>query len=322
MNVNSSKSQFLTPTRFCSNTSPFLAFERTPPEPEKTKIGYRLAGAGIGAVTTKVGVELAEIAAGMTLGNRVTNGGELMPRRVSQQVIKEMVEESGLKDKGFKYRFVKGTYDSSTQNARRLNFFYNRDHFLGRLSRARWLPDFLKDGCKTYLKRKGIKDAESSAAYVTESLYAYAPENRPSLILHEIGHAKVQNQGFLGKTLLRARMATPFIAVPAIAVALFSDKTDKFAKNAFAKVKKFAHDNIFKIILLLNAPMLIDELLASKEAITKLKNSPIVKPEHLQAFKNKMGIAFTTYLLFALAFAGAAKLGVFLKDKITGYNQV
>lgn len=307
-------------TRFCSNSSPFLAFEKKAPEPENAKLSYRIAGAGIGAITTKVGVDLAEMATGMTLANKVTNGPELIPRRVSQQIIKEIIEESGLKEKGFKYRFVKDTYDSTTQNARRLNFFYNRDHMLGRLSRVNWMPEFIKDACKNYLTRKAKIDASSSAAYVTESCYAYAPERRPSLILHEIGHAKIQHNTKLGRLLLKTRMIAPFIAIPTIGAALFSSKTDKFAKTTMSKVKTFLHDNIFKVVLVLNAPMLIDEILASKQAINKLKSSPIVKPEHLKAFKGKMGIAFTSYLLFALAFASAAKIGIFIKDKITGYN--
>lgn len=146
---------------------------------------------------------------------------------------------------------------------------------------------------------------------------------KPLSVMHEIGHAINRNGNFLTKMPKRLAMIARGMLIPlAILTAIFTKKTESSEnkqetnKSSFAKLKEFVHKHIGLTVAGLSIPLLIEEGLASASAI-KFANASKVLSETAKNQHNKvLKIAYGSYLIGTATVASAVSLAVFVKDKI------
>lgn len=136
---------------------------------------------------------------------------------------------------------------------------------------------------------------------------AVAPKSKPSLILHELGHAINSKKGTFMGLLQKARRYVPF-APMALLVAnrLFSNETD--GKKSF--VEKHAGILGFSASI----PILVEEASASLRGINAAKKA-LVNPANLKLLKKNYAFAWCTYLLGAVAMGIACKQTIIQESK-------
>jgi hypothetical protein len=148
-----------------------------------------------------------------------------------------------------------------------------------------------------------------------QSNIAEVHESRPSVLLHELGHAIDWNKSAFSKLLANTRfkaMAAAGILIPIAFAHKKSDGQDTFGD--------FLNKHIGAISFLSFVPTLITEATASLRGLGYLKKyaeqHKSVTQEMIKNYKTRMGWAYGTYAATALLTPIAIKLGVMVKDKI------
>jgi hypothetical protein len=149
-------------------------------------------------------------------------------------------------------------------------------------------------------------------------LYAFAPAEKASYILHELGHASHYKNKLIRNFMLAGKTVVPRVFGIALILGMVHNTSqDTGQRKGINKVTGFIHDNIGKLAFLSMTPVLADELMASTKAISHAAKSKLLTPTELKAFKGRLGLAFSTYLLATVGLIIASKTGIYLKDKLT-----
>lgn len=140
-----------------------------------------------------------------------------------------------------------------------------------------------------------------NAFFVDELKLAVAPERKPSLILHELGHA-VNAKGGITKLLQKTRRYAPYAPTALLlANGMFSDKTDG--------KKSFIERNAGKLGFIAFLPTIIEEGLASFRGVKSAK-SVLKNPPKLNILKTNYALALCTYIIAGIGLGIASKQAV------------
>lgn len=202
---------------------------------------------------------------------------DIIPENIVTDVANKMIQDNKLASKKFKAALVEVAEPKPTTVESLKNFF--NDHFDTKLNTA------------------------------------WASKNRPSVILHEIGHAIDWNKSKISKILVKTRFWAIGAAGILVSSAFMYKKSDD-PNNIGNKIDK----HIGAISFLSFVPTLITEASASLKGLKYLKQHTSVSPEMIKNFKTRMVWAFGTYAATALLTPVAIKLGVMVKDKIVSGN--
>ena len=143
-----------------------------------------------------------------------------------------------------------------------------------------------------------------NAFYMDKLKLAVAPKSKPSLILHELGHAINAKKGGILKFFQKSRMHTASIPTALFMLnGLFKDRS-----NPYANQKNFIERNAGKIGFLAFLPTIIEEGLASLRGVKAAKK--ILPKVNLSALKRNYFFAWMTYVIAGLGLGVASKLAV------------
>lgn len=171
----------------------------------------------------------------------------------------------------------------------------NKDHIANRYG---------KIGQKLSGELSSVAGGEN-AFYSDAIKLAVAPKSKPSLILHELGHAINAHSGKLLKFLQESR--GKLTAIPSVLL-LFNQLTPKEENNK----KTFIERNAGKIGFLAFLPTIIEEGIASLRAISASKkvNKAINASMDIKALKKNYAFAWMTYLISGILFGIGTKLTI------------
>ena len=264
--------------------------------------GYTTAGAAsLGLITTLT----------RPIGKILFNKPDIMTKDTVEKIATTMKKAA---PKDFKYSYINPTKLGIFDNKLTAQIKYYNNNFLGKICQSKKAPPFIKKVASAINNSRLNQFISAGAAILPNAKYAYTTSKVPSLILHEIGHAINANSRY-AKYVMKARILSPLLFLPVVLMA-FSHNKEKKADSIFAKTRKLLNDNIGKVILLLNMPVLIDEFNASRNAIKHVTASKLLNPETLTKFKGKLGLAYLTYVIGTVSCMLAMKLGIKIKDKI------
>ena len=161
--------------------------------------------------------------------------------------------------------------------------------------------DMLKNQLPSLADNLDVVAQGKNAFYSSLHNFAVAPKSRPSLMLHELGHAINSEKSKLFKTLQNLRIAGAFAPM---AIAFLNKITggDKDGKESF--IEKHAGIIGFSAFL----PTIIEEGMASFRGIKAAKN--ILPKANLGALKKNYFFAWMTYLLAGIATGIVSKLAI------------
>lgn len=147
--------------------------------------------------------------------------------------------------------------------------------------------------------------ARGENAFFADKLkLAVAPKSKPSLILHELGHAINAKKGGILKLFQKSRMHTASIPTALFMLnGLFKDRS-----NPYDNQKNFIERNAGKIGFLAFLPTIIEEGLASLRGVKAAKK--ILPKVNLSALKRNYFFAWMTYIIAGLGLGVASKLAV------------
>jgi len=205
---------------------------------------------------------------------------DIIPKYIVKDVANKMIKDNDLENKGFKASFV-DTPEPRPTTVDSLKKLFS-DHFNPATNEA------------------------------------FAHTNRPSVMLHEIGHAIDWNKSALSKFLVNTRFKALAVAGFLVPMAFYHKNSEQGSAG------DWINKHIGTISFLSFVPTLITEASASKKGYDYLKKysekCAEVTPEMLKNFKIRMGWAFGTYAATALLTPIAIKLGVMVKDKMVSDN--
>lgn len=147
--------------------------------------------------------------------------------------------------------------------------------------------------------------AKGENAFYADSLkLAVAPKNKPSLILHELGHAINAHKGKFLKFLQTTRGKLTALAPALVLLNNFSQKSDN--------EKTFIERNAGKIGFLAFLPTIIEEGIASIRGIKAAKQikQTVDKSINLKPLKRNYAFAWMTYLISGIIFGIGTKLSL------------
>lgn len=149
--------------------------------------------------------------------------------------------------------------------------------------------------------------AKGENAFYTDQLkLAVAPKNKPSLILHELGHAINAHKGKFLKFLQKSRMFASAVPTALIMLNGLSKKDDNNPS--------FIEKNAGKIGFAAFLPTIIEEGLASIRGI-KAAKSTLGKTVNLTPLKRNYFFAWLTYVIAGIGLGVAAKQSVIENQK-------
>lgn len=152
--------------------------------------------------------------------------------------------------------------------------------------------------------------AKGQNAFYTDHLkLAVAPKSKPSLILHELGHAITAHKGKFLKFLQKSRIYAA--SVPTALVFLNSA-----AKKPNGE-KTFIEKHAFALGFLWFLPTILEEGLASLRGINAAKQvkKAVDKTMNLKPLKRNYAFAWLTYVIAGLGLGVAAKQSVLTEKK-------
>ena len=152
--------------------------------------------------------------------------------------------------------------------------------------------------------------AKGQNAFYTDHLkLAVAPKSKPSLILHELGHAITAHKGKFLKFLQKSRIYAA--SVPTALVFLNSA-----AKKPNGE-KTFIEKHAFALGFLGFLPTILEEGLASLRGINAAKQvkKAVDKTMNLKPLKRNYAFAWLTYVIAGLGLGVAAKQSVLTEKK-------
>ncbi len=143
-----------------------------------------------------------------------------------------------------------------------------------------------------------------NAFYMDQLKLAVAPKNKPSLILHELGHAVNAHKGRFLKFLQSSRGKLAAIAPMLLLLDKFSQKSD----NEQTFIEKHAGKIGFFAFL----PTIIEEGLASLRGINSAKQikQTLNNSINLKPLKRNYAFAWLTYLISGIIFGISTKLSL------------
>lgn len=147
--------------------------------------------------------------------------------------------------------------------------------------------------------------AKGENAFYADSLkLAVTPKNKPSLILHELGHAINAHKGKFLKFLQTTRGKLTALAPALVLLNNFSQKSDN--------EKTFIERNAGKIGFLAFLPTIIEEGIASIRGIKAAKQikQTVDKNINLKPLKRNYAFAWMTYLISGIIFGIGTKLSL------------
>ena len=152
------------------------------------------------------------------------------------------------------------------------------------------------------LRQVLIPVAKGENAFYMDSLkLAVAPEKKPSLILHELGHAINASKGKFLKFLQKSRAYTPYVPTAVLLA-------NSMFKNSGTH-SDFIEKNAGVIGFLSFLPTIIEEGLASFRGVNAAKKV-LGKTVSLKALKRNYFTAWLTYLLAGIGVGVASKMAV------------
>lgn len=147
--------------------------------------------------------------------------------------------------------------------------------------------------------------AGKNAFFMSEKKLAVAPKNKPSLILHELGHAGNATSKFW-KIMQKSRRFTPYAPVAALILSKIKTKDDGRPN--------FVERNAGKLGFCAFLPTIIEEGKASLRGISQAKKTLASEIKSgrikLGALKRNYFIAFLTYVLAGIGLGVATKYAV------------
>ncbi|MDD3013487.1 MAG: hypothetical protein PHC34_07265 [Candidatus Gastranaerophilales bacterium] len=237
-------------------------------------------------------------------------------------VAEKMIEKNKLREKGFKYNFISLSNSQQVED----DVVQTYRSFLNKLyENFKILPNNPEKNAKKINKAVNkfrltmgvnilaVKNGKN-AFFAPLLNYAVAPKTKPFFILHEVGHAitykKLGIPGFLC-----LRMLPLLTTVSTIFISLIHKKKDVEEKSFLQKTGDFIKDHVGSFVFAGLSPIIIEEGLASKRALKSLKDS-VEKPV-FNSIRKKYRVALFSYIAGVLVAAGAAKFGIYAKDKLT-----
>ena len=135
---------------------------------------------------------------------------------------------------------------------------------------------------------------------------AVAPMSKPSLILHELGHAINSSKGPFMRFLQKSRRWATFVPTALTALIMLHglSKDDKDGNQNFVK------KNAGLIGFAAFAPTIVEEGMASLRGINAAKVANLGKSANLNILKRNYALAWGTYLLAGIGLGIAAKQSV------------
>lgn len=157
----------------------------------------------------------------------------------------------------------------------------------------------------TELQRELMPVAKGQNAFYADELkLAVAPKSKPSLILHELGHAVNAHKGRFLKFLQKSR-----IWAASIPTALLMLNNSVKSKNSNDDKKNFLERHAGKIGFAAFLPTIIEEGLASIRGV-KAAKKVLGNTVNLKPLKRNYFFAWMTYLLSGIGLGVAAKQAV------------
>ena len=158
----------------------------------------------------------------------------------------------------------------------------------------------LKHNFPTLTKSLDVVAEGRNAFYTDKGNFACAPKSKPSLILHELGHATNFEKSAIMKSLQKLRV-----------VGMFAPMTIAFLNNVSGRrrdgKKSFWERNAGTIGFCAFMPTIIEEAAASIRGINAAKKT-LGKNANLGALKKNYFLAWMTYVLAGIGTGIAAKL--------------
>ena len=180
--------------------------------------------------------------------------------------------------------------------------------FIDKTNAAQVAAKYSKSGINILWELEPV--AKGQNAFYTDHLkLAVAPKSKPSLILHELGHAITAHKGKFLKFLQKSRIYAA--SVPTALVFLNSA-----AKKPNGE-KTFIEKHAFALGFLGFLPTILEEGLASLRGINAAKQvkKAVDKTMNLKPLKRNYAFAWLTYVIAGLGLGVAAKQSVLTEKK-------
>lgn len=153
----------------------------------------------------------------------------------------------------------------------------------------------------------------NNGLYQAFSKHAVAPESKPFVMFHELGHAISLKSAGIFKILTKIYPAK-IAPIAILATGLMHNKKQKENKAFPEKTEDFINNNAGILTFSAFVPTLIEEAKASINGIKEVKSH--LSKETIKPLKKSLRLAFGTHLTTALVMTGAVKLAVIVSDKL------
>lgn len=257
--------------------------------------------------------------------------GSLNPEdgKVVHNAVKQMLQDSGLKDKGVRIKFLsspkkppkidnnkflKTVYEMLyVDSARRGEnaFFCPKDLKLPKITLAEY-EKLAKSGDSKLLAEK----LKEQATLIKGNSVLLSKEKFQTAGFHELGHALNYNFSNFGRFLQKCRPVAMFAPIVlGIYGAVTKKSKPKYEGQELSgkqKFNNFIRDNAGKLAFAASLPMLIEEGLATQKGNAFAKK--LLSPEFAKKVSKSNAVAYCSYLLAAVFGALGARVAVKIKD--------
>lgn len=253
--------------------------------------------------------------------------------KIVHDAVKQMLKDTQLDKKGVRIKFldslntskhskifnqetpVKNYFDLLFVNTVRDGnnaFFLPKDLKLPKATLSE-IQNLFKEGKTTEAFKKLTKDKK---VYIKANSVILSKNQFHSAGFHELGHAMNWNFSKVGKFLQKCRPVSLYAPMILGLYGAFSKKSKPKTENGelttAQKTNNFLRDNAGKLTFMTALPMLIEEGMATIKG-QKFANK-LLKPELAKKVLKGNCIAYTSYLLMAVAGALATTCAVKIKD--------
>ena len=300
------------------------------PNPKVSSVGGSLGGVALGAAVHHLGMAPFVL----PLSKAMINSSNLPKEQgdACRTAIKQMLNDSGLKDKGVRIKFlhpIKRTAKSSVKSEEKFlrtffennsinstregynAFFYRKDLKLPKITLSEYLK-FAESGDFQLLKQK----MKETGVLVKGNSVILSKEKFPTAGFHELGHAMNWNFSALGRTLQKCNSVSMFAPILlGVYGALSKESKPKYdgqELNGKQKANNFLRNNAGKLAFLASVPMLLEEGMATAKGNSFAKK--LLSPEVAKKVFKTNAFAYGTYIMTATFAALGARAAVKAKD--------
>ena len=312
----------------------------------------------------KVKNSLGGTVAGLVLGGMVHNNAPLsvllpihygvqkcnnLPPQeylILKNAVKQMVQETGLEEKGVRIKFLnphekKIKLNNVLMKHRRDMKINTNDPFHKFYIRLidRKILNPVRRGYNAFFVSKGIRlpkinssefidlankgkygvlasKLKDKAYYINPNSIVLPKDKLPTAGFHEVGHAMNYNLSKVGKFLQECKPIAKFAPIVLGVYGAISRRSKPTGENkeltSAQKTNNFIRDNAGKLTLLASLPMLIEEGMATFKG-QKFANK-VLKPDLAKKVLKGNLLAYSSYLVIALFGALAVRTAVNMKD--------